>query len=153
AAQQVLHDGPQGLSGSRDDRARRDHRVGRRARRPVRRRARHGRGPALALRLRDACQVSWMFLAEDDAKPKSSMEPSPTHVVEARLLNTALRLTRAEAERLIEALMNEPEPAYIDEITALLLAGKAPRQILDVIQVASARVVLTVGSPANFSMP
>jgi hypothetical protein len=100
-----------------------------------------------------ACQVSWVFLAEDGAKPKSSMEPSPTHLVEKRLLNNALPLSRAEAERLIESIINEPEPAYIDEITALLLAGKAPRQILDAIQVASARVVLTVGSPANFSMP
>jgi hypothetical protein len=34
-----------------------------------------------------------------------------------------------------------------------LLAGKDPRQILDTIQVASARVILTVRSPANFSMP
>src|SRR5215468_9834063 len=50
-----------------------------------------------------ACQVSWVFLAEDDAKPRSSMEPSPSRLVEARLLNNALPLTHAEAERLIEA--------------------------------------------------
>ena len=100
-----------------------------------------------------ACQVSWLFLAEDDAKPKSSMEPSPPRVVEQRLLKNSAPLTPAESLRLVESLINEPEPGYIDEITALLLAGKDPRQILDAIQVASARVILQVGQPANFSMP
>jgi hypothetical protein len=100
-----------------------------------------------------ACQVSWMFLAEDDAKPRSSMEPSPSGLVESRLLKNAAPLSREEAERLIQAIIAEPEPAYIHEITALLLAGKDPRRILDAIQIASARVILTVGSPANFSMP
>jgi hypothetical protein len=100
-----------------------------------------------------ACQVSWLFLAEDDAKPKSSLEPSPSHLVEERLLGNVAPLTRAEAEQLIQAIVTEPEPAYIHEITALLLAGKDPRQILDTIQVASARVILTVGTPTNFSMP
>ncbi|PYO57612.1 MAG: hypothetical protein DMD83_08300 [Candidatus Rokuibacteriota bacterium] len=100
-----------------------------------------------------ACQVSWLSLAEDDAKPKSSMEPSPSRLVEERLLQNATPLSSAEAERLIQAIIREPEPAYLHEITALLLAGKDPRRILDAIQIASARVILTVGSPANFSMP
>jgi hypothetical protein len=100
-----------------------------------------------------ACQVSWMFLAEDDAKPRSSMEPSPSRLVESRLHANTAPLSPEEAERLIQAIVAEPEPAYIHEITALLLAGKGPRRILDTIQIASARVVLTVGSPANFSMP
>src|SRR2546426_1060784 len=100
-----------------------------------------------------ACQVSWMHLAEDDAKPKSSMEPSPKRMVEARLLANKAPLAPADAERLQRALLDEPEPAYIHEITTLLLAGTDPRQILDAIQVAAARVVLMVGSPANFSMP
>lgn len=100
-----------------------------------------------------ACQVSWLSLAEDDAKPKSSMEPSPTRLVEARLLRNTGPLTAAESQRLVQALVAEPEPAYIHEITALLLAGKDPRRILDTIQIASARVILTAGQPANFSMP
>ncbi len=100
-----------------------------------------------------ACQVSWMFLAEDDAKPKSSMEPSPKRLVEQRLVTNTAPLTREEAERLVQVLTAEPEPAYIHEITSLLLAGKDPRRILDTIQVASARVVLAVDSPPNFSMP
>src|SRR5215831_7111475 len=100
-----------------------------------------------------ACQVSWTMLAEDEAKPRSSMEPSPNRLVEARLLENAAPLPEAEAEQLIHALIDEPEPAYIQAITDLLLAGKNPRQILDAIQVASARVILQVGQPANFSMP
>lgn len=100
-----------------------------------------------------ACQVSWLFLAEDSARQKSSLEPSPPGPCEARLLANADPLTPAEAEHLVQALVAETEPAYIDALTALLLAGKDPRQILDVIQIASARVILAVGSPANFSMP
>jgi hypothetical protein len=100
-----------------------------------------------------ACQVSWMHLAEDDARVKSSMEPSPKKLVEARLLANTTPLTAEEGQRLQHALLEEPEPAYIHAITALLLAGKDPRQILDAIQVGSARVVLSVGHPANFSMP
>jgi hypothetical protein len=100
-----------------------------------------------------ACQVSWLFLAEEDGKPKSSLEPSPGRPCEERLRGNAEPLTAAEGERLVRAILDEPEPAYIDAITALLLAGKDPRRILDTIQVASARVILEVGSPANFSMP
>ena len=100
-----------------------------------------------------ACQVSWLSLAEDDAKPKSSLERSPSRVSEERLLRNTAPLTSVDAERVIQALIAEPEPAYIHEITALLLAGKDPRRILDTIQVAAARVILTVGHAANFSMP
>ena len=100
-----------------------------------------------------ACQVSWLYLAEDEVKPKSSLEPSPARPCEERLRANAEPVTAAEADRLLHAILQEPEPAYIDAITALLLAGKNARAILDTIQVAAARVVLTVGNPANFSMP
>jgi hypothetical protein len=88
-----------------------------------------------------ACQVRWMHLAADEAKMKSSMEPSPKKLVEARLLANKAPLSPADAERLQRALLEGPEPAYIYEIARLLLAGTDPRQILDAIQVASARVV------------
>jgi len=100
-----------------------------------------------------ACQVSWLFLAEDDARPKSSLDPSPRGASERRLLANSAPLTPAEAETLIQAILTEREPAYIDAITALLLAGKDPRRIVDTIQIAAARVILSVGSAANFSMP
>jgi hypothetical protein len=100
-----------------------------------------------------ACQVSWTRLAEDDTRPRSSMEPSPKRLVEQRLLGNRERVMHPEAQRLIHAITQEPEPAYIEEITALLLAGKDPRQILDAIQVASAQVILSAAAPENFSMP
>jgi hypothetical protein len=100
-----------------------------------------------------ACQVSWTRLAEAEVRPRSSMEPSPSRVVEERLLANAEPLTPAEAERLIAAITGPSEPAYIEEITALLLAGKDPRRILDAIQIAAARIILTAGHPDNFSMP
>ena len=100
-----------------------------------------------------ACQISWTQLAEEDARPKSSMQPSPRELVEERLLRNTARLSHPEARRLIEAIIREPEPAYIEEITRLLLAGTDPRQILDTIQIAAAEVILTAGTPENFSMP
>ncbi len=62
-------------------------------------------------------------------------------------------LTRAEARATVEVLLHAPEPAYIHHLVSLLKAGKGPRQILDVIQVASAQVILETGHPNNFSMP
>jgi hypothetical protein len=61
-------------------------------------------------------------------------------------------LTRAEADETVEVLLRASEPAYIHHLVALLKAGKGPRQILDVIQVASAQVILETGHPNNYSM-
>ena len=110
-------------------------------------------GPRYHAAYEMACQVSWLFLAEDHAKPTSSMAPSPTSLVEARLLANAAPIGAADAQRLVHAVMTEREPAYIEAITALLLAGTDPRQIIDALQIAAARVVLSAGHPANFSMP
>jgi len=100
-----------------------------------------------------ACQISWTRLAEDTARPTSSMQPSPKELCEARLLRNSERMAHPEARELIEAIVGQAEPAYIEAITALLLSGKDPRQILDAIQIAAAEVILTAGAPDNFSMP
>ena len=100
-----------------------------------------------------ACQVAWTKLAIEDEQPASSLDPSPTGAVEKRLLANRKKLTKAEADELIQALTCEHEPAYIDAITDLLLAGIDPKQIVDTLQVAAAGVLLQVGEPANFSMP
>ncbi|MGH7585386.1 MAG: hypothetical protein ACREMH_03985 [Gemmatimonadales bacterium] len=100
-----------------------------------------------------ACQVAWTQLAEADDRPKSSMQPSPASLVEARLLRNSGWLAQPDAHRLIHAITQEPEPAYIEEITRLLLEGIDPRQIVDVIQIAAAQVILSAGKPENFSMP
>ena len=54
---------------------------------------------------------------------------------------------------MIAALTQAPEPAYIDAITALLLAGKDPLQIIDTMQLASADLILETADVRNFSMP
>jgi hypothetical protein len=100
-----------------------------------------------------ACQVAWTQLALDDEKPTSSMQASPTAQPERALLGNNAPLSPQEAQNLVHALTQEHEPAYMEAITSLLLVGKDPRQILDVIQVASANVILEVGKPESFSMP
>jgi len=70
----------------------------------------------------------------------------------ALLANTG-SLNEAETEELIDALIHQHEPAYIEKISALLLAGKSPRRIIDAIQLAAAQVVLETVGPNNFSMP
>jgi hypothetical protein len=112
-----------------------------------------GVGPRWHSAYEMACQVCWTQLAEDQEKPVSSLESSPATVPERRLLANHRPLTSQDAQALMQALTGAPEPAYVQAITSLLLAGKNPQQIIDVMQVASARVILEVGEPGNFSMP
>src|SRR5208282_2580574 len=52
---------------------------------------------------------------------------------EQALLGNAEKLSAAESVALIEIILREPEPACIEQISALLLAGKRPRDIVDVL--------------------
>ncbi len=61
-------------------------------------------------------------------------------------------LTPSQQDELVEIILRQPEPAHIHAVVALLTAGMGPRRILDVIQVASAQVILETGHPNNFSM-
>ena len=70
----------------------------------------------------------------------------------ALLLNTEM-LTRDESERLLRALIREPEPNYIPLLADLLLAGKSPRNCLDIIQLGAAQLILETANPTNFSLP
>jgi hypothetical protein len=99
-----------------------------------------------------AGEVAWRVLAEDEERQKSSIAPSPKLPPERRLLANESPLSPAEADMLFTALIRAPEPAYIDAISALLLGGRSPRQIVDVMQVAAAQLVLETGDPMNFSM-
>jgi hypothetical protein len=100
-----------------------------------------------------ACQVSWLCLADEQHRNQSSLDPSPSVVCEERLLGNRAPLTPAEARELQEALTQAPEPAYIDALTALLLAGRDPLAILDTMQIAIADLLLETGDSRNFSMP
>jgi len=62
-------------------------------------------------------------------------------------------MSDTEREALVDALIHTPEPAGHEEISKLLLAGKAPRHVMDVIQIAAARVLLETRGDLNFSIP
>jgi hypothetical protein len=98
-----------------------------------------------------AGEVAWTQLAEEDERQRSSIAPTPELPPERRLLANEAPLTPAEASMLITALLRAEEPAYIEAITALLLAGKSARQIVDVLQVAAARTVLATSDPKAYS--
>lgn len=100
-----------------------------------------------------ACQVSWIHLADEEHRNQSSLDPSPAVVCEERLLANRAPLGPREAQELIRALTGAPEPAYIEALNALLLAGTDPRQIIDTMQVAIADLLLETGDGRNFSMP
>jgi hypothetical protein len=97
-----------------------------------------------------ACNVVTMFIeqAEVHAVPYSG-----TSERERVLLSNTGPLGQAETAQLVDALIREHEPAYIEKITDLLLTGTAPRRIIDAIQLAAAQVVLETEGANSFSMP
>jgi hypothetical protein len=92
---------------------------------------------------------------------KLLVEGEPLHAVpyrgvsqqELAVLNNAAVLDDNEQRGLTNALLYQSEPAYIESITALLKAGKDPRRIIDVMQLAAAQIVLETHDANNFSMP
>jgi hypothetical protein len=62
-------------------------------------------------------------------------------------------LSAVETEELLEAVLRQPEPAYLLHVTQLLKAGKSPRAILDAIQIGAAQVVCETHDELNFSLP
>jgi len=97
-----------------------------------------------------ACNVITIFI---EGKEVHAVPQSGTAEREPTLLANTGALNEAETEELVNALVGQHEPAYIDKISALLLAGKSPRRIIDAIQLAAAQVVLETDGPNNFSMP
>jgi len=97
-----------------------------------------------------ACNVITIFV---EGKEVHAVPQGGTTERERTLLANTGTLNEAETEELVDALVGQHEPAYIEKISALLLAGKSPRRIIDGIQVAAAQVVLETDGPNNFSMP
>jgi hypothetical protein len=62
-------------------------------------------------------------------------------------------LTAAEQAELEQVILHGHEPAWQYVLTDLLKAGKAPQRIVDVIQLATAQLLLECGAPENYSMP
>jgi hypothetical protein len=92
---------------------------------------------------------------------KMLVEGEPLHAVpyggvsdaERAMLQNTAPLNDDEEICLIDALLHQPEPAYIECITSLLKAGKDPRRIIDAIQIAAAEIELATQGVNNFSMP
>ncbi|MCB1745247.1 MAG: hypothetical protein KDK91_33070 [Gammaproteobacteria bacterium] len=72
---------------------------------------------------------------------------------ELEVLGNTQPLTEAEEAALLEALLDKHSPDNFEMITALLKAGKSPRRIIDVCQVAAARIIVQTHGAPNFSMP
>lgn len=62
-------------------------------------------------------------------------------------------LDASEQARLEDVVLHSYEPEWQYHVADLLKAGKGPRQIVDVIQVAAAQLMLECGAPENYSMP
>jgi hypothetical protein len=71
---------------------------------------------------------------------------------DAALLEQHEGLSPSEEAMLVEVITRGREVNVIESIVALLSGGRAPRRILDAIQIASAQVLLETGDVNNYSM-
>ena len=98
-----------------------------------------------------ACEVTRTRL--EDEVSGSSLAATLDSGVDARLYAQTAELSPAERAGLLRAILEEPEPSYIEAIISLLRGGRSPAKILDTIQIAAAEVVLRCGEGPSFSMP
>ncbi len=97
-----------------------------------------------------ACNATQTYL---DGTALHAVPYSGTTETEQRMLRQRVPLTAAEVDAVVDVVLRQPEPAYLDHITALLKAGKDPRSILDALQVGAAEVVIATHNDLNFSLP
>jgi len=88
-----------------------------------------------------------------EGQPLHAVPYSGTTERERAMLRNTEPLSPAEAAELIEVVLRQHEPAYLERLSALLLAGRGPRQILDVLQIGGAQVILETQTDINFSLP
>ncbi|HUA56473.1 MAG TPA: hypothetical protein VMB81_30095 [Candidatus Sulfotelmatobacter sp.] len=93
-----------------------------------------------------------VITARIEQQPIMAIPYKGTTERERALLANAEPLTAEEGEAFLDVVLNQPEPAYIDRLTELLLAGKRLRDIVDAIQLGAARVVLETTINTNFSL-
>jgi hypothetical protein len=97
-----------------------------------------------------ACNAVKMFI---DGETLHAVPYGGASERETALLGNTEPLDQREAAELTQAIIREPEPAFIEVLSKLLLASKSPRRILDAIQTAAAQVVMETQNENNFSMP
>src|SRR5271169_5538529 len=96
-----------------------------------------------------ACNCVTHFLEQQKI---SAVPYAGTTARELALLANSEPLNAIEAEAFLEVVLRQHEPAYLEQLSRLLLAGKGPRQILDVLQIGAAQVLLETQDSLNFSI-
>lgn len=97
-----------------------------------------------------ACNAITVFI---EGARISAIPYRGTTARERALLSNTGGLTETESAELIETVIHGREPAHIERISSLLLAGKSPRRILDAIQIGAAEIILGSEIDTNFSQP
>jgi hypothetical protein len=97
-----------------------------------------------------ACNAVTVYL---EGQTLHAIPYSGTSATERELMANQASLSPAEVERLIDTVIHQHEPAYLEAISELLMAGKAPRAILDALQIGAAEVLLQTETDTNFSQP
>jgi hypothetical protein len=97
-----------------------------------------------------ACNAVTVYL---DGQTLHAVPYSGTSERERAMLNNTAPLDADEAAGLIDAILNAHEPVWIERLSALLRAGKGPRRILDVLQIAGAQILVRTQTDVNFSIP
>jgi hypothetical protein len=108
-------------------------------------------GPRWYSNFESACQI--MLYELEDERPQSSVEATGQTDTDRRFFASTAPITEPEAEALIRAIMRGSDADCIDELVALLRAGRSPRSIMDAIQIAAARVLLETRAQHAFAMP
>ncbi len=97
-----------------------------------------------------ACNVITIFI---EGQTVSAIPYGGATERERALLANTQPLSEEETAALIDKLLYQHEPAYIKYISELLLAGRSPRRIIDVVQLAAAQIILQTRHPNNFGHP
>jgi hypothetical protein len=97
-----------------------------------------------------ACNIILTFI---EGQTVSAVPYSGTTERERELLSNTQPLSGAETEALLDAVLRQHEPAYIEKISEFLLAGRSPRRIVDVLQLATAQIILETRGSNNFGHP
>ena len=97
-----------------------------------------------------ACNAVTMFV---EGESVHAIPYRGTTERERALLDNSEPLGEAERREFVETVIRGHEPLYVEALTKLLLAGVAPRQILDALQEGAAEIILGTQDPTGFSLP
>jgi len=97
-----------------------------------------------------ACNAVTVYL---EGQPLHAVPYAGTTERERAMLENTQPPSDTEAAELVDCLLHQREPAPVELLSKLLLAGRGPRQILDVVQIAAAQIVVRTQTDINFSLP